>query len=107
MRTEGEAAHFGQGHDEAGLVAAESRAHAETGGGAGMADQRDEGLEGAERTPTPVLRDVTEQPVLEFHLLVPGGKCETWMLRPTSSARRCNAVFQPRGDTHCCRPRRR
>ena len=76
VRTEGEAAHFGQGHDEAGLVAAlvESRAHAETGGGAGMADQRDEGLEGAERTPTPVLRDVTEQPVLDLVPLARAGR---------------------------------
>ena len=31
-----------------------------------------------------------------FHLLVPGGTCDTWMRRPTSSASRCSAVFQPR-----------
>ena len=29
-----------------------------------------------------------------FHLLVPGGKCETCMVRPVSSAKFCRLVFQ-------------
>ena len=96
---ESQAAHLREGDDHTGLVAAlvEFGADAETSDGAGMADQRDQRLEGAKRTPAPVLRDVAEQPVLD---LVPlaraGGKCETWMQRPRSSARRCKAVFQPR-----------
>ena len=34
-----------------------------------------------------------------FHLLVPGGKWQTGIARPMSSARRCKRDFQPRGDT--------
>ena len=43
---EGETAHFGQRHDETGLVAAlaEFGGHAEAGRGPGMADQGDEGF---------------------------------------------------------------
>ena len=31
-----------------------------------------------------------------FHLLVPGGKWQTWIVRPVSSARRCSSVFHSR-----------
>ena len=56
-----EAAHFGLGDDEARLIASliELGLDAEPRGRARVADQLDEGLEGAERAPTPVLRDVT------------------------------------------------
>ena len=65
---QGEVAHLRLGDDEAGLIASliELGLDAQPGGRAGVADQLDEGLEGAERTPAPVLRDVAEEPVLDL-----------------------------------------
>ncbi len=68
VRVQGEVAHLSLGDDEAGLIASliELGPDAQTRGRARVADQLDEGLEGAQRTAAPVLRDVTEEPVLDL-----------------------------------------
>ena len=87
------------GDDEAGLIASliELGLDAQPRGRAGVADQVDEGFEGAERTAPPVLRDVAEEPMLD---LVPfaGARREVRDVnaRCRSSARRCRSTFQTR-----------
>ena len=68
VRVQGEVAHLSLGDDEAGLIATliELGPDAQPGGRTRVADQLDEGLEGTERTPAPVLRDVAEEPVLDL-----------------------------------------
>ena len=60
VRVQGEAARFGLGDDEAGLIAPllERGPDAQPRGRARVADQFDKGLEDAQRTAAPVLRDV-------------------------------------------------
>ena len=79
VRVQREVAHFSFGDDEAGLIASfiEFGLDAQTGGRARVADQFDEGLEGAERTPAPLLRDVAEESVLD---LVPFARAR-WEMR--------------------------
>ena len=110
VRVQREVAHFSFGDDEAGLIASfiEFGLDAQTGGRARVADQFDEGLEGAERTPAPVLRDVAEESVLD---LVPFYSCQAGNAtrectgagrRPAAAARSSSRA----SDTRCC-PRRR
>ena len=99
VRVQGEVAHLSLRDDEAGLIASliQLGFDAQPRGGAGVADELDEGLEGAQRTPPPVLRDVAEQPVLD---LVPLARARRKVAdvntRRRSSAKRCRATFQPR-----------
>src|SRR5215203_640336 len=69
----------------------------EPGGGPHTPNELDHGFAIDERTPTPVLGDVTEEAVLD---LVPlggaGWKCETLIVRPVRVAKRCNATFHNR-----------
>ena len=59
-----QATHLGEGHDEPNLVPAlvELGAHAQAGGGAGVPDQGYHGLEGAQRTPTGIVRLIRLDP---------------------------------------------
>ena len=59
--------HLGLGDRLAGgtFARVESGLDPESGRGPGVADQVDDGLEGAQRLAPPVLRDVAEQPVLD------------------------------------------
>ena len=83
VRVQGEVAHLGLGDDEAGLIASliELELDAQPSGGARVADQLDEGLEGTERTLAPVLRGrrAGARPCSTCSCRV--GKCETWMQR--------------------------
>ena len=73
VRVQGEVAHLRLGDHEARLIASliELGFDAQPGRRSGVADQLDEGLEGAKRTAAPVLRDVTEEPVLDLVPLRP------------------------------------
>jgi hypothetical protein len=79
VRVQGEVAHLGLGDHEAGLIASliELGFDAQPGSRSGVADQLDEGLEGAERTPPPVLRDMAEESMLD---LVPFARAR-WEMR--------------------------
>ena len=68
VRVQSELAHVGLGDDDAGLIPSliEFGLDAQPGGRARVPDEFDEGLEGAERTAAPVLRDVAEESVLDF-----------------------------------------
>ena len=79
VRVQGEVAHLGLGDDDAGFIASliELGLEAQPGGRAGVPDEFDEGFEGAERTPAPVLRDVAEESVLD---LVPLARAR-WEMR--------------------------
>ena len=83
-RVQGQATHLGEGHDEPSLVPAlvELGAHAQAGGGARVADQSHHGLEGAQRTPTPGLRNVAEEPMLDRRRGAPSSST-------TGASRRC------------------
>ena len=63
-----EALHFGAWNDDARGVAAfvELGFDSQAGGGPGVPDQGHHGFERAQRAPAPVLRDVTEQAVLDL-----------------------------------------
>ena len=65
---------------------------------AGGSDQVDDDLMTDQRFAPPVLADEREQTVslILFHLLVPGGKWQTEISRPVSSASCCSSHFQSR-----------
>src|SRR5829696_10165967 len=68
VRVQGEVAHLGRGDDDAGFIASliELGVDAQPAGRTRVSDEFDEGLEGPERTPAPVLRDVAEESVLDL-----------------------------------------
>ena len=79
MRVKREFAHFRAGDDMTRRVAplVQLRLHPQAGRRARVADQVDDGLKGAEGTASPVLRDVTEQAMLDLVPLAGAG----WEMR--------------------------
>jgi hypothetical protein len=65
---QGKCPHLRIGHSFARGVCAlvELGLHPKASRGAGVADEIDDGLEGPQRLAAPVLRDVTEQPMLDL-----------------------------------------
>ena len=61
-------AHLGRGDRDAGAIPAlvQLRAHAQSGRGAGVADQINDRFEGPERASPPIRGDVTEQAMLDL-----------------------------------------
>ena len=68
MRVQREVVHLRAGDNAARRVASlvQFGFDAQTGGRAGVADQLDHRLEGAERTAAPILRDVAEEAMLDL-----------------------------------------
>jgi len=61
------------------------------------ANRVDDHLEALERLAAPVwVMKLNRRRSMRFHLLVPGGKRQTRIRRPVSSARRCSSVFHSR-----------
>jgi len=91
--------HLGRRDDDPRRIAAliQLGPDAQTGGGAGVANVVHDRFNGL--PPRPRQFSVMWQNRrcwILFRLLVPGGKCDTWMQRCRSSATRCSSVFQPR-----------
>ena len=68
MRVKRQILHLRSGDDAAGWISSlvQFGLHAQAGRRAGVADQVDHGLKGAEGTAAPVLRDVTKQAMLDL-----------------------------------------
>ena len=81
MRMQGEFAHLTTTDDPAGRVASfvQLGLDAQPGRGARVADEFDDGFEGAERSPAPVLGDVAEQAMLDL--------CSVYSYRAESGTR--------------------